>query len=153
MTIEHSPAATAVLEREPDPTTSAQEQVHEPDSKEPLHIPTEEEVKENGLYYSFLSERDRALYKAARKTEGLRDEIAMLRIKIAEFHFHDPLNLAMILRAMSLLEKLLKTHYRLFVQLPQSGGQTAVNPAARQFSPPNIPMNRKMLRALARAKR
>ncbi len=152
MTIEQSPAATAVLRREPDPTTSAQEKVNEPDSKEPLHIPTEEEVKENGLYYSFLSERDRALYKAARKTEGLREEIAMLRIKIADFHLHNPLNLSMILRAMSLLERLIKTHYRLFVQLPQPGGQTAASQMAQRFSPPGIKMNRKMRRELARAK-
>ncbi len=149
MIIEQSPAATAVLEREPDPTPSAQETVQEPASKEPLHIPTEEEVKENGLYYSFLSERDRALYKAARKTEGLREEIAMLRIRIAEFHLHEPLNLAMMIRAMSLLEKLIKTHYRLFVQLPQRGPQTNMNQMVQKPTP-DIQLNREMLRALAR---
>ncbi len=150
MTIDQFPAATAVLEREPDPTTSAQEQVREPDSKEPLHIPTEEEVKENGLYYSFLSERERAFYKAARKTEGLREEIAMMRLKIADIHVNDPLNLAMIIRAMSLLERLIKTQYRLFATELERKGQTDIIQMAQRFSPPG--MNRKMRRELARAR-
>ncbi len=152
MTTEQRSATATVAPSEPGPAaTEASQSVKEPDSKEPLPIPTEEEVKENGLYYYFLSERDRALYRAARKTEGLREEIAMLRLKIAEFHVNDPLNLAMILRAMSLLERLLKTHHRLFVQLPPRGGQTAVNPMAQRFSPPD--MNRKMLRELARLRK
>ncbi len=149
MTIEHTPAATAVLENEPD-SIPAPEAVKEPEPKEPLHIPTEEEVKENGLYYYFLSERDRALYKAARKTEGLREEIAMLRLKIAEIHVNDPLNLAIILRAMSLLERLIKTHHRLFVQLPPRGGQSAMNQMAQKPTPAGIQLNRAMLRDLAR---
>ena len=149
MTIELTQPTSTILDNEPAPAAPSPEPAHEPAPKAPLHIPTEEEVKENGLYYYFLSERDRALYKAARKTEGLREEIAMLRLKIAEIHVNDPLNLAIILRAMSLLERLLKTHYRLFVQLPPRGGQAAMNGMAQKPTP-NIQLNREMLRALAR---
>ncbi len=149
MTIEQILATGTIPDNEPAPAAPAPEPVKEPESKEPLHIPTEEEVKENGLYYYFLSERDRALYKAARKTEGLREEIAMMRLKIAEIHANDPLNLAVILRAMSLLERLIKTHHRLFVQLPQRGPQTATNQMAQKPTP-GIQLNREMLRALAR---
>ncbi len=149
MTTELRDPATIVADQPGALATEATPKADEPQSKEPLHIPTEEEVKENGLYYYFLSERDRALYKAARKTEGLREEIAMLRLKIAEIHVNDPLNLAVILRAMSLLERLIKTHHRLFVQLPPRGPQTAMNQMAQKLTP-DIQLNRAMLRELAR---
>ncbi len=151
MTIEHAVAATAVLENEPD-STPVPETVKEPDSQKPLPIPTEEEVKENGLYYYFLSERDRALYKSARKTEGLREEIAMMRIKIAEVHVNDPANVAIFLRAISLLERLVRTHCRLFGTESERKAQTATNQMAQRFSPPDIRMNRAMRRESARAK-
>ena len=79
-------------------------------------MPTEEEVRENGLYYNCLSEREKAVYKLARNCEGLLEEMALLRAKLHYIQIAYPTNVSLLLRAVSLLERLQKTHFTVFVK-------------------------------------
>ncbi len=154
MTTEQSPATTTIAANELSPaaaTIAPATSGTGPESKDPLPIPTEEEVKQNGFYYYFLPERERVLYKSARKTEGLREEIAAIRMKIADLQVNDPTNVPVFLRAIALLERLVKTHYLYFAREPEGQTQIPTNQMPQRFSPtPGIHMNRAMRRRIAR---
>ncbi len=151
MSNEQSPSTTIVANEPGSVATAPATSVTGSESKDTLPIPTEEEVKRNGFYYYFLPERERVLYKSARNTEGLREEIAAIRMKIADLQVNDPTNVPVFLRAIALLERLVKTHYRYFAREPEGQTQIATNQTPQRFSPaPGMGMNRAMRRRMAR---
>ncbi len=135
MTTEQTPAsATLVAEPSPPaPSDAPATPVNAPELKEALPIPTDEEVQEHGLYYYWLPEREKVLYKAALKTDGLRQEIAAVRTAIGYILLSNPANLA-VLKAISLLERLIRTNYSLFDKEERSEGSAQ---APTNQTPPN----------------
>ncbi len=134
MTIEQR-ATTSTLVADPTSPTPGTP-VDSPEVKEPIPIPTDEEVLEHGLYYYWLPEREKVLYRAALATEGLRQEIAAVRTTIGYVLLTNPANTAMILKAISLLERLIRTNYSLFDKGEQpEGAQTPKNQAPEKPSP------------------
>ncbi len=154
MTNEQSPATSTIAAKEPNPvaaTTAPATAVDEPTPKDPFPTPTEAEIKENGFYYYFLPERERPVYKAARESEGLKDVIGLMQVKIMEIQFYFPENVASFFRAMSLLDRLVKTHARYFRTAVGADAKNVTAAMPKQFSPPpGIDMNRAMRREMAR---
>ena len=90
-------------------------------------------------------------YKAARESEGLKDVIALMQIKIMEIQSSVPDNWALFLRAMSLLDRLVKTHARYFRTAGEADAQKVMATMPQPFTPaPGIHMNRAMRRRMAR---
>ncbi len=123
----------------------------EPVSEDTFPIPTEEQIKENGFYYYFLPERERAFYKAARESEGLKDVIGLMQVKIMEIQSSFPENWALFFRAMSLLDRLVKTHARYFRTAVEAEVKRVMPNRPQPFTPPpGIHINRAMRRHMAR---
>ena len=115
MTTEQTSVTATIAPEEPGSAPAAPEtSVKEVEVKEPIPIPTDEEVLEHGLYYYWLPEREQVLYRAALATDGLRQEIAAVRTAIGYILLTNPANTAMVLKAISLLERLIRTNYSLF---------------------------------------
>ncbi len=155
MTNEQSPVKSTIALNEPGSvaaTTAPAASISEPTFKDTLPTPTEAEIKENGFYYYFLPERERTFYKAARESEGLKDVIALMQIKIMEIQSSFPDNWALFFRAMSLLDRLVKTHARYFRTAVGADAKNVTAAMPKQFSPPpGIHINRAMRRHMARA--
>ena len=100
-------------------------------------MPSEEDIKKNGLYYYVLSEQERVFYAMARHSEGLQDEIDLLKAKIQYIQFVLPANFALLLRALSLLERLQKTQRLVFKKDDSSRLERAVE---NVFKDLNIPL-------------
>ncbi len=131
-----SVTATIAPETSGSTPTAPATPVNTPEVKVPIPIPTDEEVREHGLYYYWLPEREQVLYRAALATEGLRQEIAAVRTAIGYVLLTNPANTAMILKAISLLERLIRTNYSLFDKGEQpEGAQTPKNQAPEKPSP------------------
>jgi hypothetical protein len=88
----------------------------EPDyrSSAPLPTPSKEDIKKNGFYYECLSEQERPYYEAARECEGMQEEICLVRAKIQYIQTVYPANLGLLFRAISLLERIIKTQRLVF---------------------------------------
>ncbi len=115
MTTEQTSATATIAPEEPGSTPAAPAApANTPELKEAIPIPTDEEVREHGLYYYWLPEREQVLYRAALATDGLRQEIAAVRTAIGYILLTNPANTAMVLKAISLLERLIRTNYSLF---------------------------------------
>ena len=65
------------------------------------------------FYAQALSEAERVLLTEAREIEGLDEEIAMLRVKLASALEEHPDNMPLMLRAVDMLVKAVATKYRL----------------------------------------
>ena len=65
------------------------------------------------FYAQALSEAERVLLSEAREIEGLDEEIAMLRVKLASALEEHPDNMPLMLRAVDMLVKAVATKYRL----------------------------------------
>ncbi len=130
MTTEQTSATVTIAPEEPSSTVKPPEtSIKQLEVKATLPIPTDEEVQEHGLYYYWLPERERVLYRAALRTEGLRQEIAAVRTAIGYIMLINPANLA-VLKAISLLERLIRTNYSLFDKGQQpEGAQTPEKPS------------------------
>ena len=100
-------------------------------------MPSQEDIKKNGLYYYVLSEQERVFYAMARHSEGLQDEIDLLKAKIQYIQFVLPANFALLLRALSLLERLQKTQRLVFKKDDSSRLERAVE---NVFKDLNIPL-------------
>ena len=137
MTTEQTPVTATIALEEPSSTPPAPATpVNTPEVKVPIPIPTDEEVQEHGLYYYWLPEREQVLYRAALATDGLRQEIAAVRTAIGYILLTNPSNLAMILKAISLLERLIRTNYSLFDKEEQSDkAQAPTNQPSQNPSP------------------
>ncbi len=123
----------------------------EPTFKDSFPIPTEEEIKENGFYYYYLPEQQRVFYQVARKSEGLKEEIGLMQVKIMYIQAALPTNLALLFRAVSLLDRLINTQARLFSREREADPEKVTANLPQQPAPSfGIPMNRAQRRRLAR---
>ncbi len=66
------------------------------------------------LYFAAFTEQEKQLYEQARETEGLADEITLLRLKIVSLVTREPQNIVLLLRALTCLERLCKTNKKVF---------------------------------------
>jgi hypothetical protein len=77
---------------------------------------TNHQNKKPCLYFAVFTEEEKQFYEQARATEGLADEVTLLRLKILSLVMREPQNMVLLLRALSCLEKLCKTHKKVFKQ-------------------------------------
>ncbi len=132
-------------------TTSTTDPPNEPESNDPFATPTDEEIKKNGFYYYFLPEQERRFYRAACESDGLKDVIGLMQVKIMEIQCSQPQNWALFFRAISLLDRLIKTHARYFSKDGKASAEKSTGTMAQRFSPaPGFGMNRAMRREMAR---
>ena len=80
--------------------------------KQPI-IPDDPDKKE-GFYYSALTDEEKKEYDQVIKTEGLLDEIYLMRIKTKALAKREPNNLILLMRLVNCLERLVRTQFRLF---------------------------------------
>ena len=66
------------------------------------------------LYFAAFTEEEKQLYTQACQTEGLADEITLLRLKIVSLVMREPQNIVLLLRALTCLERLCKTNKKVF---------------------------------------
>ncbi len=69
--------------------------------------------KASGFYGRVLEEAERILFAEARQVEGLDEEIALLRMKLAQSVQEHPEDLALMAKGMDILVKAVSTRYRL----------------------------------------
>ena len=152
MTTEQTSATVTIAPEEPSSTVKPPEtSIKQLEVKATLPIPTDEEVQEHGLYYYWLPEREQVLYRAALRTEGLRHEIAAVRTAIGYIMLINPANLA-VLKAISLLERLIRTNYSLFDKEERSEkAQAPTNQTSESPSPNSeVRIPRSIRRSMAR---
>ena len=70
-------------------------------------------ARKHGFYSKVLDEAERLSLVNAIEVEGIDEEIAVLRVKIAALLEKDPDNLRLILEATNTLARLLRTKYNL----------------------------------------
>jgi hypothetical protein len=68
-------------------------------------------VKPRGFYAKVLKEAEAIDFETAEGTEGLDDEIALLRVKIKELVSRDPDNIELIMQAANMLARMVKIKY------------------------------------------
>jgi hypothetical protein len=66
------------------------------------------------LYFTAFTEEEKQLFEQARQTEGLADEITLLRLKIVSLVTRESQNIVLLLRALTCLERLCKTNKKVF---------------------------------------
>jgi len=66
-------------------------------------------ARKHGFYSKVLTDSEQWDFEQATDVEGLDDEIALLRVKIKAVVANDPDNIALIMRALGTLARLLKT--------------------------------------------
>ena len=107
--------------------------------------------EEHGYYYSGLSDDDKIQYDLAAKEVGLGEEIKLLKTKIYSMQVLQPFNFALLGRFVQLLERLKKTHARLFNPEREADSEKKLDNISDKLSPSfGGPMNRAMRRAIAR---
>jgi len=67
-----------------------------------------------GFYYSALTEEEKLEYDEVVETEGLLEEIYLMRIKTKSLARREPHNLILLMRLITCLERLIRTQFRLF---------------------------------------
>jgi hypothetical protein len=70
-------------------------------------------ARKHGFYSKVLTDEELRDFRQVTKVEGLDEEIALLRVKIKSIVENDPDNLKLIVKALSTLEKLVRTRYRI----------------------------------------
>lgn len=70
-------------------------------------------ARKHGFYSKVLDESGRLDFAQATGVEGIDDEIALLRVKIKSLIAHDPDNIALIMRAINTLARVVSTRYNL----------------------------------------
>ena len=65
------------------------------------------------FYSRVLDEAERLDFELAAGVEGIDDEIALLRVKIKSILEHDPENVKLIMQATNVLERLIRTRYKI----------------------------------------
>jgi hypothetical protein len=70
-------------------------------------------VRKRGFYSKVLDDAEQVQLHAARDIEGIDDEIALLRVKIASILEHDSDNIKLIMAATNTLARLVRTKYKL----------------------------------------
>lgn len=74
-----------------------------------------------------LIEAEALDFETASKTEGLDDEIALLRVKIKELVKRDPENIELIMQATNMLAKLVKARFSMTKKQEKNLGQAIKN--------------------------
>ena len=86
----------------------------EEDTKKRLGAPVgNQNARKHGFYSEVLDENQRHDMEQAVEVEGLDDEIALLRVKIKNLVRKDPDNVALIVRAVESMGRLLKIKYNI----------------------------------------
>ena len=80
-------------------------------AKEKAKAKLEKRLKEAEFYAKVLSKAEKLDFEAAAGTNGLDDEITLLRVKIKKLVEDDPENIELMLLATATLAKLVKTQY------------------------------------------
>ena len=70
-------------------------------------------ARKHGFYSKVLDEAEQIDYELATEVEGIDDEIALLRAKVKSVLAHDPDNIKLIMQAMNILAKLVRTKYNI----------------------------------------
>src|SRR5512137_345744 len=70
-------------------------------------------ARKHGFYSRVLDEEEQADFELATNTQGIDEEIALLRVKIKSLVAHDPDNIKLIMQALGALERLIKTKYNI----------------------------------------
>jgi uncharacterized protein YjcR len=70
-------------------------------------------ARKHGFYSKVLDEAEQLDFELASGVEGIDDEIALLRVKIKSILKHDPENIKLIMHATNVLERLVKTRYKI----------------------------------------
>ena len=105
----------------------------------------------HGYYYSVLSDEEKIAYRLAASCEGFDQEIQLLKAKIHSMQVLFPFNFNMLGRFISLLERLKKTHARLFNREREADSEKKMDDVSDKLSSSfGVPMNRAMRRAIAR---
>ena len=68
---------------------------------------------EGGLYAAALSEAERVMLSQARGINGVDEELAVLRVKLATLLQNQPENMTLLLRSIEVLVRTLAVRYRL----------------------------------------
>ena len=76
-------------------------------------IPTETE-KKTCFYFSAFTEDEKLEYDRACESEGLDDEIILLKIKTKSLAKREPENMSLLIRALTCLDRLSKTNKKVF---------------------------------------
>ena len=61
-------------------------------------------VRKHGFYSKVLDEAEKLDFERATGIEGIKDEIALLRVKIKSLLAHDPENIKLVMQATNTLE-------------------------------------------------
>ncbi len=77
-------------------------------------MPSDEDIKKNGIYWYVLSDQEKVFYQMAGKADGLRDAIKLLESQVMFFVYAKPANFPDSFRALSLLERMQKTQRVVF---------------------------------------
>jgi hypothetical protein len=80
-----------------------------------------------GFYAKVLEEAEALDFETAAKTEGLDDEITLLRVKIKSLLEKDPENLELIIAATNMLTKLVKARYNMNKKQEKNLGEAIKN--------------------------
>ncbi len=70
-------------------------------------------ARKHGFYSRVLDEDEQWDFEQATEVDGIDDEIALLRTKIKSVLRHDPENIELIMKAISILSGLIKTRYNI----------------------------------------
>ena len=100
-------------------------------------MPSKDDIKKDGLYYCVPSAQERVFYAMVRNSEGLLDAIELFEAKILYIQCVYPANLGLILRALTILERLQKTQRIVFKQDDTSKLETAVEKVFTRFHLPH----------------
>jgi hypothetical protein len=80
-----------------------------------------------GFYAGVLGEAETLDFETAAKTEGLDEEITLLRVKIKTLLEDDPGNLKLLIAAADILTKLVKTRYSMNKKQEKNLGEAIKN--------------------------
>lgn len=89
----------------------------------------------HGFYSKVLTEAEKLELQQAVSVEGLDAEIAILRLKISQLLVRDPDNLDLMLRASSILARLVRVKYQLNPQ-QRKGLKQAIGNVLREVAIP-----------------
>ncbi|MFH1640085.1 MAG: hypothetical protein ABIB93_07260 [Chloroflexota bacterium] len=70
-------------------------------------------ARKHGFYSSVLDEAEKADFEMATRSQGLDEEIALLRVKIKSLITHDPDNIKLIMQATNTLARLIRIKYHI----------------------------------------
>jgi hypothetical protein len=89
----------------------------------PAILPT----NKDGFYSKVLDEAEKLDFETAAGSDGLDDEITLLRVKIKKLIEKDPENIELIMSATNMLAKLIRTRYNISKKQEKGLGEAIKN--------------------------